>query len=86
MFFDLGVTEQDLNCLDVPWSTINHGSLRSTQRVRAILGFSQTDGRHPLINQALVLPGAHVPLMIDAARKEIFAHRTASPLKPGDQS
>ena len=53
--------------------------------MRAILRLAQANGRHPFINQAGILARAHVAMMINAARKQIFMRRTSSALEPGDQ-
>lgn len=47
---DLGVTEQDLDGADVARRLVNHGRLRATERVSAILLLAQADRGHPLID------------------------------------
>ena len=83
--FNLRMPEQYLDCPDVARGTVDHRSFRPTQRVSAIVSLAQADGSHPLVDQARILAGAHMAMMIDAARKEIVMRRTATPLQPADQ-
>ena len=82
---DLCVTEQDLNSSDVARGTVDHRGFRPTQRVGAVLRFSQTDGGHPLVNQAGILTCAHMVMVIDAAREQILMPRSSPALEPGGQ-
>lgn len=58
---DLGVPEQYLDGAQVAGCLVDHGRFRSSQRVRAIVRCSKPNRCDPFIDQAGVLPRAHVP-------------------------
>lgn len=59
------LTEQYLDRSYITGSTIDHRGFRSPEGVCAVFGFSQADSRHPFIDQACILPRAHMGRLID---------------------
>jgi hypothetical protein len=83
---DLGVTTQDLDGSDVPRRPVNHRRHCTPKRVGAVFLWTQTDRRHPFIDQACLLPRAHVLRLIDPARKRVVLDRAASSFEPCQQA
>ena len=48
----------------------------------AVLVGSQSDRSHPLVNEARILPRAHMARVIDPAREGIILDRAATPFEP----
>lgn len=83
---NLGVTEQDLDGADVARRLVDHGRLRASERVSAIFLLAEADRGHPLVDQASILPCAHVVRVIDPAWKSIILNGAAAPFQPGQQA
>lgn len=82
----LGVTEQYLDHTDIARRPVDHRCLRAAKRVSSIFLRAQTDRGHPLVNEACILPRAHMFCVIDSAREYIVFDRAASPLQPGQKA
>jgi hypothetical protein len=83
---DLRVTKQNLHSAQVSSRLVNHRGLGPAQRVRSILGAAKADGGDPLVDQAGVLPRAHVVRSINAAREHVFVYRATSSFEPGEEA
>jgi hypothetical protein len=83
---DLGVAKQDLDRSKVASGLVDHGSLRSPKRMRAIILPPQPNRSDPLIDQSGVLPSAEMIGVADSTRKGIVIDRSSPSLKPGKQT
>ena len=64
---NLRMTEQYLDRSYITGGTIDHCGFRWPEGWCAVFGFSQADRSHPLIDQACILPRAHMANWIDTA-------------------
>ena len=76
------MTEQDLDGAYVASRPVDHRCLGATKRVCSKFLRTQTNRGHPFVDQARVLPSAHVAGVIDAARERIVFDGTSSAFKP----
>jgi len=79
---DLRMAEQDLHGAQVARLLVDDRGLGSSQRVRPVILWPQSDASHPFINEPGILPSANMIGVIDAARKDEFVKRAASAFKP----
>lgn len=77
----LGVAEQELDCTKISRFPVDLRRLGASQRMRSVAAWLKTDRRHPISNEARILPGRDVLPVVKAARKE---ERTADHLGPRD--
>ena len=75
---DLRVAQQDLHGAQVSRLLVDDGSLRSAERMRAVILAAQSDPRDPLVNKTGILPGADVVGVIDPARKGVVVESASS--------
>lgn len=83
---DLRVAKQDLDGTDVSRRLVDHRRLRASERVCPILLWTQSDCAHSLIDQARVLPRAHVACVINPARERIVVDRATASIKPSQKA
>lgn len=67
--FDLGMTEQNLDCPQITGFAINKRRLRSAQRVRAKLQRIETRQRDPVRDQARILTRREVAVYVTMSTK-----------------
>lgn len=84
--FNLGMTEQNLDGTDVSRRLVDHRRLRPTERVSPIFLGTQTNRGHSLINEAGVLPRAHVICVVDPAWESIVLDCAAAPFESDQQT
>jgi len=83
--FDLRMAKQDLDRADVAGGAIDHRRFGTTEGMRSIFGFTQSNGSDPLINEPSILASAHVMAVIDPAWEHEVGMIASSSLKPRGQ-
>lgn len=68
---DLGVTQQDLNCTEVPGRLVDDRGLSAPERVGAIVLPPEPNRCHPFIDEASILARAQVAGVLNSAREGI---------------
>ncbi len=80
------MTKQNLNGAKISRGLVNHGSLCSSEGVRAIILPSQTNCRDPFANQSSVLSRAKMFGGIAPAGKGIIINGSSPELKPSEET
>ena len=64
------MTEQKLDCPEVPCAAVDQGRLGPSHRVRSELQWIETDAGDPFTDEARVLPGGEAARFAAAAREQ----------------
>jgi len=80
------MAKENLDCPDVARGPVDHRRLRSPHRMRSVFCSAQPYGRHPLVDQTRILPGAHVVCIVDPAWKDKVGSRPTAALQPSKQA